>query len=93
MSNAEIQVAVTKYIIKRIQSDAGVAIQLLPEPEFLSAEKRILTEASHAVEALERTSEYEINLPFLAMVDGQPLNFTCIIKRSMLEDISRKFGR
>lgn len=93
MSKAEIQVAVAKYIIERIQSDAGVDIQLLPEPVFLSAEKRIRTEASHAVEALERSSNYEINLPYLAMVDGQPVNFTCIIKRSMLDDISRKLGR
>ena len=93
MSKAEIQVAVAKYIIERIQSDAGVDIQLLPNPVFLSAEKRIRTEASHAVEALERSSNYEINLPYLAMVDGQPVNFTCIIKRSMLDDISRKLGR
>ena len=93
MSKAEIQVAVAKYIIERIQSDAGVDIQLLPDPVFLSAEKRIRTEASHAVEALERSSNYEINLPYLAMVDGQPVNFTCIIKRSMLDDISRKLGR
>ena len=93
MSKAEIQVAVAKYIIERIQSDAGVDIQLLPEPVLLSAEKRIRTEASHAVEALERSFNYEINLPYLAMVDGRPVNFTCIIKRSMLDDISRRFGR
>jgi len=93
MSNAELQVAVAEYIIERIQNDGGVAIQLLPKPEFLSADKRIRMEANNAVEALERTFEYEVNLPLLAMVDGQPLNFTCTIKRSTLEDILRKLGQ
>jgi hypothetical protein len=93
MSDTDIQAALTKNIIKRIQNDSGVAIQLLPEAEFLSAEKRIRGEASHAIEALAETAEYEINLPYLAMVDGEPLNFTCIIKRSTLEEVSRKLGR
>lgn len=93
MSKADIQAALAEYIIKRIQDDSGVAIQLLPKAEFLSAEKRIQREASNAVEALTATAEYELNLPYLAMVDGEPLNITFIIKRSTLQEISRKLSR
>jgi len=78
------------FLIKQIENAEGFNLRDLEKRAWLQALQRIRLESEKAKKALSYSMEYEINLPYLAMKDGTPVNFTYILKRSQLEALAQK---
>jgi molecular chaperone DnaK len=81
--------AITDYLICEINKSCKFNIKELEKNAWLAALQRIRIEAENAKKSLSGTSEYEINLPYLAMKDGEAINFSTTLKRSKLEELAR----
>lgn len=90
LGGENIDEAIVEFLVKEIDRTQCVCMKAdFKENEWLSALQRIRTEAENAKKALSSTSEYEINLPYLAMKDGNPINFSYNLKKSKLEELAK----
>lgn len=92
LGGCNIDFAIREFILKEIYMSANIDIvRDLDKNAFLVALQRITIEVENAKKSLSSTSNYEINLPYLAMKNGSPLNFTYILSRAKLEQIAKPF--
>ena len=84
--------AIVEFLLSEIKRSLSIDLKNDCEKgAWLAALQRIRIEAENAKKALSTTAEYSINLPYLAMKDGAPINFDFTFKRSKLEEIARPF--
>lgn len=86
LGGCNIDFAIREFILKEIYMSANIDIvRDLDKNASLVALQRITIEVENAKKSLSSTSNYEINLPYLAMKNGSHLNFTYILNRAELE--------
>lgn len=90
LGGENIDEVIVDFLIEEIKKSLGVDIKTLERNAYLAALQRIRIESENAKKALSTTSDYEINLPYLAMKDGEPLNFSHTFKKSKLEELAKK---
>lgn len=82
--------AVVNFLINKIENAHNVNLKAIDRGAWLSALQRIKMEAETAKKALSIAMNYAINLPYLVMKDGTPVNFEYILKRSQLESLAQR---
>lgn len=82
--------AIVNFLIKEIYKSHNINLKALDQQKFLLALQRIRMEAETAKKALSVAMDYDINLPYLAMKDGTPVNFEYVLKRSQLESLAQR---
>lgn len=79
-----------EFLIGEIKLTHDVDLVALDKMSWLSALQRIRLESEKAKRALSFSMQHEINLPYLAMRDGTPVNFEYTLKRSQLEALAQR---
>jgi molecular chaperone DnaK len=72
------------YILAEYKKDTGIDLS-----KDSSAKQRIKEAAEKAKHDLSQKNEYEINLPFVAQIDGQPQHLMMTVTRAKFEELSR----
>lgn len=89
LGGEDLDEAIGDYLIEEIKELTGVCIKSFERNAFLAALQGIRIESENARNSLSSMSEYEINLSYLAMENGAPINFTFTLKRSKLEELAK----
>ena len=82
--------SITEHIIHEIKKQCGCDINALPSETRLIALQRVRETAEKAKKDLSSSMSYDINLPFLAMENGQPVNASFSLSRSKVEELAKK---
>jgi molecular chaperone DnaK len=90
LGGENIDEVIVDYLIEEIKKMTCLCIKSLERNAWLAALQRVRIESENAKKALSSTSEYEINLPYLAMKDGEAINFAFTLKKSKLEELAKK---
>jgi molecular chaperone DnaK len=72
------------YIMNEFKKETGVDLS-----KDSSAKQRIKEASEKCKHDLSQKNEYEVNLPFITQVDGQPQHLITTITRSKFEELSR----
>jgi molecular chaperone DnaK len=72
------------YIINEYKKESGIDLS-----KDNSAKQRIKDAAEKAKHDLSQKNEYEVNLPFVAQIDGQPQHLMLTISRAKFEELSK----
>lgn len=86
MGGRDIDQAVVRFLIDEFKKDEG--IDLSKDPLAL---QRLDDEAEKAKKELSSSGETEINLPFIANVDGVPKNLLITLTRAKLEELASEY--
>lgn len=86
MGGRDIDQQVVRYLIDEFKKEEG--IDLSKDPLAL---QRLDDEAEKAKKELSTSGETEINIPFIANVDGTPKNLLITLKRSKLEELAAEY--
>lgn len=86
MGGRDIDQAVVKYLIAEFKKEEG--IDLSKDPLAL---QRLDDEAEKAKKELSTSGETEINIPFIANVDGVPKNLLITLTRAKLEELAAEY--
>lgn len=86
MGGRDIDQKIVRYLIAEFKKEEG--IDLSKDPLAL---QRLDDEAEKAKKELSSSGETEINLPFIANVDGAPKNLLITLTRSKLDELAREF--
>ncbi|MEZ4104586.1 MAG: molecular chaperone DnaK [Candidatus Paceibacterota bacterium] len=86
MGGRDIDQQIVRYLIDEFKKEEG--IDLSKDPLAL---QRLDDEAEKAKKELSTSGETEINIPFIANVDGTPKNLLITLTRSKLEELSREY--
>lgn len=71
-----------EYIMEEFKKDRGIDLR-----KDVAALQRIRDEAEKAKKELSSTTEYEVNLPYITVMDGVPETLVMTIKRSKFEEL------
>jgi molecular chaperone DnaK len=80
---------ITNFLLKEIQNQVGFDLRTLDRSSWLSALQRIQIESEKARQVLSSDMDYEISLPYLAIKDGEPINFAYVLTRNVLEGLGQ----
>jgi molecular chaperone DnaK len=72
------------YILAEYKKDSGIDLS-----KDNSAKQRIKEAAEKAKHDLSQKNEYEINLPFIAQIDGAPQHLAMTISRAKFEELAK----
>lgn len=86
MGGRDIDQEIVRYLISEFKKEEG--IDLSKDPLAL---QRLDDEAEKAKKELSSSGETEINLPFIANVDGVPKNLLITLNRSKLDELAREY--
>ncbi len=86
MGGRDIDQEVVRYLIDQFKKEEG--IDLSKDPLAL---QRLDDEAEKAKKELSSSGETEINIPFIANVDGTPKNLLITLTRAKLEELAREY--
>lgn len=86
MGGRDIDQGIVQFLIDEFKKEEG--IDLSKDPLAL---QRLDDEAEKAKKELSSSGETEINIPFIANVDGTPKNLLITLKRSKLEELSAEY--
>lgn len=86
MGGRDIDQEIVRYLIDEFKKEEG--IDLSKDPLAL---QRLDDEAEKAKKELSTSGETEINIPFIANVDGVPKNLLITLKRSKLEELASEY--
>ena len=86
MGGRDIDQAVVRFLIDEFKKEEG--IDLSKDPLAL---QRLDDEAEKAKKELSSSGETEINIPFIANVDGTPKNLLISLSRSKLEELANEY--
>lgn len=86
MGGRDIDQEIVRYLINEFKKEEG--IDLSKDPLAL---QRLDDEAEKAKQTLSTSGETEINIPFIANVDGTPKNLLITLTRSKLEELARDY--
>lgn len=86
MGGRDIDQKIVRYLIDEFKKEEG--IDLGKDPLAL---QRLDDEAEKAKKELSTSGETEINIPFIANVDGVPKNLLITLTRSKLDELAREF--
>jgi len=86
MGGRDIDQAVVRHLIAEFMKEEGV--DLSKDPLAL---QRLDDEAEKAKKELSNSGETEINIPFIANIDGVPKNLLITLTRSKLEELAREY--
>ena len=86
MGGRDIDQEVVKYLIDEFKKEEG--IDLSKDPLAL---QRLDDEAEKAKKELSSSGETEINIPFIANVDGVPKNLLITLTRAKLEELASEY--
>ncbi len=86
MGGRDIDQDIVKYLISEFKKEEG--IDLSKDPLAL---QRLDDEAEKAKKELSSSGETEINIPFIANVDGTPKNLLITLTRSKLEELAAEY--
>jgi len=86
MGGRDIDQEIVRYLIEEFKKEEG--IDLGKDPLAL---QRLDDEAEKAKKELSSSQETEINIPFIANVDGTPKNLLISLSRSKLEELAREY--
>jgi molecular chaperone DnaK len=86
MGGRDIDQKIITYLIDEFKKEEG--IDLSKDPLAL---QRLDDEAEKAKKELSSSGETEINIPFIANVDGTPKNLLITLKRSKLEELASEY--
>ena len=75
---------VSDYLVDEIKKETGADVT-----KDSTAMQRIKDEAEKAKKALSSGTSTTISLPFIAQVDGQPVNFETDLSRAKFEDLNK----
>lgn len=74
--------ALVEYIMSEFQKDRGIDLR-----KDVAALQRVRDEAEKAKKELSTTTEYEINLPYITVMDGVPETLVMTITRAKFEEL------
>lgn len=80
---ADLDNALTKYIIDKYKSDTGIDLNKDP-----MAMQRVVEAAEKAKIELSSTTQTEVNLPYITVADGAPQHLAMTITRATFENIT-----
>jgi len=86
MGGRDIDQGIVRYLIAEFKKEEG--IDLSKDPLAL---QRLDDEAEKAKKELSTSGQTEINIPFIANVDGTPKNLLITLTRAKLEDIAAEY--
>lgn len=86
MGGRDIDQQIVRYLIEEFKKEEG--IDLSKDPLAL---QRLDDEAEKAKKELSSSGETEINIPFIANVDGVPKNLLITLKRAKLEELAAEY--
>lgn len=86
MGGRDIDQEIVRFLLDEFKKEEG--IDLSKDPLAL---QRLDDEAEKAKKELSTSGETEINIPFIANVDGVPKNLLITLKRSKLEELSAEY--
>lgn len=86
MGGRDIDQQIVRHLIDEFKKEEG--IDLSKDPLAL---QRLDDEAEKAKKELSSSGETEINIPFIANVDGTPKNLLIVLKRSKLEELAAEY--
>jgi molecular chaperone DnaK len=75
---------VSDYLVDEIKNQTGADVK-----DDKMALQRVKDEAEKAKKALSNSTTTTISLPFIAQVDGTPVNFECDLTRAKFEDLNK----
>lgn len=78
----DFDIRLTERFLKKIEDESEIDIR-----DNKLAVQRLRDEAEKAKKMLSQLDYYEINLPFLAEKDNEPINFSNVIKRKDFEEL------
>ena len=80
---ADLDNALTKYIVDKYKSDTGIDLSKDP-----MAMQRVVESAEKAKIELSSTTQSEVNLPYITVADGVPQHLAITITRATFENIT-----
>ena len=86
MGGRDIDQEIVRFLLSEFKKEEG--IDLSKDPLAL---QRLDDEAEKAKKELSTSGETEINIPFIAYIDGTPKNLLIMLKRSKLEELSAEY--
>ncbi len=86
MGGRDIDQEIVRYLISEFKKEEG--IDLAKDPLAL---QRLDDEAEKAKKELSSSGETEINIPFIANVDGTPKNLLITLTRAKLEELAKEY--